>query len=200
MLNWLVGIRRTRTSFSTAVMASAPSATAPVPWKRRGAASSHPLGLESRAIFSQQLVRNEAMKADFVSALEQREEGEASRSNRKAVEAIRAKMNMNVSLGPVERLDEVAPADLWAKLLLAANRKGSKLLAKFRAMLHVFDSWARLFYSAAAPSLFVMPDSGEWQPVDALTLSAFVHAVGQGAIVKGGYFVGDYKPPVSCGR
>ena len=103
----------------------------------------------------------------------------------------------NVSLGPVERLDEVASADLWAKLLLAANRKGSKLLAKFRAMLHVFDSWARLFYSAAAPSLFVMPDSGEWQPVDALTLSTFVHAVGQGAIVKGGYFVGDYKPPVS---
>ena len=61
------------------------------------------------------------MKADFVSALEQREERGASRSNRKAVEAIRAKMNMNVSLGPVERLDEVASADLWAKLLLKGD-------------------------------------------------------------------------------
>ena len=68
---------RTRTSCSSAVMANrAASATAPVPWKHRGAAGSHPLGLESRAIFSQHLVRNEAMKADFVSARGRRLKGD----------------------------------------------------------------------------------------------------------------------------
>ena len=150
-------------------------------------------GVESRVFMQVGLAKDGTMKADVEKLLRTRQ---GTKGGKTACAVIREKLRIKPSiLGPPDELNGLTDAELEKRLLAATDRKSSGLKRGLQSKLRVFETYVKCFMPDKAVELFKEP-AGGWKAIAPLAFMAFVKHVGDGEVLKCGYFVDGFEPQV----